>query len=73
LDWLAIPYSSPSSRPYDQTIRKSHMKAIICTRYGPPDVLHLIEVAKPATKDNEVLIKVHASNLEKLHNAARKG
>lgn len=49
------------------------MKAIVYTRYGPSDVLHLIEVAKPATKDNEVLIKVHASNLEKLNNAARKG
>jgi NADPH:quinone reductase-like Zn-dependent oxidoreductase len=49
------------------------MKAIVYTRYGPPDVLHLIEVAKPATKDNEVLTKVHASNLEKLHNTARKG
>jgi NADPH:quinone reductase-like Zn-dependent oxidoreductase len=49
------------------------MKAIVYTRYGPPDVLHLVEVAKPATKDNEVLIEVHASNLEKLNNAARKG
>jgi NADPH:quinone reductase-like Zn-dependent oxidoreductase len=50
------------------------MKAIVCTKYGPPDVLHLIEVAKLATKDNnEVLIKVHASNLEKLNNATRKG
>ena len=49
------------------------MKAIVYTRYGAPDVLHLIEVAKPATKDNEVLMKVHASNLEKLNNAARKG
>ena len=49
------------------------MKAIVYTRYGAPDVLHLIEVAKPATKDNEVLMKTHASNLEKLNNAARKG
>jgi NADPH:quinone reductase-like Zn-dependent oxidoreductase len=49
------------------------MKAIVYTRYGPPDVLHLVEVAKPPTKDNEVLIKVPASNLEKLNNAARKG
>ena len=37
------------------------MKAIVCTKYGPPDVLQLKDVPKPAPKDNEVLIRVHAS------------
>ena len=37
------------------------MKAVICTKYGSPEVLRIKEVAKPVPRNNEVLIKVYAT------------
>ncbi|MEK6152349.1 NAD(P)-dependent alcohol dehydrogenase [Flavobacteriaceae bacterium 3-367] len=49
------------------------MKAIVCTKYGTPDVLRLQEVEKPVAKEDEVLIKIHAAAVTTAGLIGRKG
>ena len=39
------------------------MKAVVCTRYGPPEVLQITEVETPVPRDDEVLVEIHASTV----------
>ncbi|MBU7016771.1 MAG: NAD(P)-dependent alcohol dehydrogenase [Theionarchaea archaeon] len=49
------------------------MKAIVCTKYGPPDVLKLKEMEKPQPEDDEVLIRNHGSSINTIDIIARSG
>jgi NADPH:quinone reductase-like Zn-dependent oxidoreductase len=52
VDLGAVGYSSP-------------MRAAVHTRYGPPDVVRVAELEQPVAKDNQVLVRVHATTVNR--------
>jgi NADPH:quinone reductase-like Zn-dependent oxidoreductase len=49
------------------------MKAAVHTEYGSPDVLHLVEVARPVVRDSDVLIKIHTTTVTTAECMMRRG
>jgi NADPH:quinone reductase-like Zn-dependent oxidoreductase len=49
------------------------MKAVVCDRYGPPDVLRLADVARPVPREDEVLVKIHATTVNRTDCGFRSG
>jgi len=49
------------------------MKAVVCTKYGCPDVLELQEVEKPTPKENEILVRIHVSSVTRADTMMRSG
>src|SRR5258706_3831906 len=50
---------------------RDHMRAVVYDHYGPPDVLHLEDVAQPIPKDDEVLVRIHATTVNRADCATR--
>jgi NADPH:quinone reductase-like Zn-dependent oxidoreductase len=69
------PWGDESERALRSTLalwlQFTPMKAAVHTRYGPPDVVRISELDKPAATDNEVLVKVHATTVNRTESGLR--
>ncbi len=70
---IRITETLPMKDEIGSSAKITNMKAVICTKYGSPDVLQLREVAKPVPKDNEVRIRTIAAIVGPSDCAFRKG
>ena len=59
--------------PETALAREATMKAIVQDRYGPPDVLELRQIDQPTPKKNQVLVKVHATTVNRTDCGFRAG
>jgi NADPH:quinone reductase-like Zn-dependent oxidoreductase len=56
-----------------KTQRAGRMRAVVCDRYGPPDVLRLEEVERPVPAEDEVLVRIHATTVTRSDCGVRSG
>jgi NADPH:quinone reductase-like Zn-dependent oxidoreductase len=49
------------------------MRAVVCDRFGPPDILRLVEVERPVPAENEVLVRIHATTVTRSDAHTRAG
>lgn len=63
---ISVPESEVDLSVNSKTRRNVRMKAIVCTKYGPPDGLHMKDVEKPVPQENQVLVRVQAASVNAL-------